>query len=178
MVAVGYRPILWHVMRYYAHFGHRDFILCLGYKGYLIKEYFANYCLHNSDVTFDMTTNRMQVHQRKAEAWKVTLVVQNTGWLPAYVSKRALERKTVRGVVAEIALPDGATLVTGKVRDEHGQLEGRSNKHTGVSFWPDYHITDDRMKLEWVVRGKAGSTVGLLARHEKAGVVRASVLLS
>ncbi|MBK7333347.1 MAG: carboxypeptidase [Betaproteobacteria bacterium] len=112
------------------------------------------------------------------DTWKVTLVVQNTGWLPAYVSKRALERKTVRGVVAEIALPDGATLVTGKARDEHGQLEGRSNKHTGVSFWPDYHITDDRMKLEWVVRAKAGSAVELTARHDRAGVVRVSVPLS
>ena len=112
------------------------------------------------------------------DTWKVTLVVQNTGWLPAYVSKRALDRKTVRGLVAEIALPDGATLVTGKARDEHGQLEGRSNKHTGVSFWPDYHVTDDRMKLEWVVRAKSGSAVELVARHERAGVVRAKVVLS
>ena len=67
---------------------------------------------------------------------------------------------------------------TASARDELGQLEGTAYKHTGVSFWPDYHITDDRMKVEWVVRGKAGSTVGLVARHEKAGVVRASVLLS
>ena len=112
------------------------------------------------------------------DTWKVTLVVQNEGWLPSYVSKRALARKVVRGLVVEVGLPEGAKLAVGKARDEHGQLEGRSNKHTGVSFWPDYHITDDRMKLEWVVRGKAGSTVGLLARHEKAGVVRASVPLS
>ena len=105
------------------------------------------------------------------------LVVQNTGWLPSYVSKRALERKIVRGVVAEIALPAGASSCTGKRREELGQLEGKAYKHTGVSFWPDYHVTDDRMKVEWVVRGKAGERVDLVARHERAGTVRASVTL-
>ena len=109
--------------------------------------------------------------------WKVTLVIQNTGWLPTYVSKRALARKTVRGIVTEIELPAGATLATGKVRDEVGQLEGKAYKHTGVSFWPDYNVTDDRMKLEWVVRGAAGTSVGLVARHERAGTVRANVFL-
>ncbi|MBP6815351.1 MAG: glucose-1-phosphate cytidylyltransferase [Burkholderiaceae bacterium] len=74
MVEIGGKPVLWHIMKLYSHHGIDEFVICLGYKGYLIKEYFANYCLHNSDVTFDMTTNRMQVHQRKAEAWKVTLV--------------------------------------------------------------------------------------------------------
>jgi len=111
------------------------------------------------------------------DTWKVELVVQNTGWLPAYVSKRALARKTVRGLVAEIALSAGATLVSGKAREEHGQLEGRAYKHTGVSFWPDYHVTDDRMKLEWVVRAKPGAKVDLTARHERAGTVRASLVL-
>ena len=67
-------PILWHIMKYYSHFGHNDFIICCGYKGYLIKEYFANYFLHMSDVTFDMEHNEMQVHQHKAEPWRVTLV--------------------------------------------------------------------------------------------------------
>ena len=71
------------------------------------------------------------------------LVVQNTGWLPTYVSKRALDRKVVRGVIAEIALPAGATLVHGKRREVLGQLEGKAYKHTGVSFWPDYNVTDD-----------------------------------
>jgi murein tripeptide amidase MpaA len=111
-------------------------------------------------------------------AWKVTLVVQNTGWLPAYVSKRALARKVVRGLIAEIGLPDGATLASGKLREEMGQLEGKAHKHTGVSFWPDYHVTDDRMKIEWVVTAKAGDTVQLTARHERAGTVRAEVKLA
>jgi len=110
-------------------------------------------------------------------AWKITLVVQNEGWLPTYVTKRALARKVTRGLVVEVALPSGARLVAGKARDDHGQLEGRAYKHTGVSFWPDYHVTDDRLKLEWVVEGKAGDAVALSARHERAGAVRASVVL-
>lgn len=74
MVEVGGRPILWHIMKTYSHYGINDFIICLGYKGYLIKEYFANYYLHQADVTFDMRDNSMQVHQQMAEPWKVTLV--------------------------------------------------------------------------------------------------------
>ena len=108
---------------------------------------------------------------------KVTLVVQNTGWLPSYVSKRALERKVVRGVIAEIALPEGAKLVQGKARIDAGQVEGKAYKHTGVSFWPDYLVTDDRVKVEWVITGKPGDTINLVARHERAGTVRAAVTL-
>ncbi len=74
MIEVGGRPILWHIMKMYSAHGVNDFIICCGYKGYVIKEYFANYFLHMSDVTFDMTTNHMEVHQQKAEPWKVTLV--------------------------------------------------------------------------------------------------------
>jgi hypothetical protein len=109
--------------------------------------------------------------------WRVRLVVQNTGWLPSYVSKRALERKVVRDVVAEIAVPAGAKLVHGKRRQLLGQLEGKAYKHTGVSFWPDYNITDSRVKVEWVVRAKKGERIDVVARHEKAGVVRASIVL-
>ncbi len=109
--------------------------------------------------------------------WRIRLVVQNTGWLPSYVSKRALERKVVRGVVAEICLPAGAALATGKRREDIGQLEGKAYKHTGISFWPDYHVTDDRAKIEWIVRGKTGDVVEVVARHERAGTVRASVPL-
>jgi glucose-1-phosphate cytidylyltransferase len=74
MVEVGGRPILWHVMKIYSAHGVNDFIICCGYKGYVIKEYFANYFLHMSDVTFDMEHNRMEVHLRNAEPWRVTLV--------------------------------------------------------------------------------------------------------
>ncbi len=74
MVEIGGKPILWHIMKIYSHYGVNDFIICLGYKGYMIKEYFANYFLHTSDVTFDMANNKMEVHQKYAEPWKVTLV--------------------------------------------------------------------------------------------------------
>jgi glucose-1-phosphate cytidylyltransferase len=74
MIEIGGRPILWHIMKLYSAHGINEFVICCGYKGYLIKEYFANYFLHMSDVTFDVANNSMQVHQRKAEPWRVTLV--------------------------------------------------------------------------------------------------------
>ena len=74
MVAIGGKPILWHIMKIYAAHGITECVVCLGYKGYSIKEYFANYFLHHSDVTFDLSTNSMSVHQNSAEPWKVTLV--------------------------------------------------------------------------------------------------------
>jgi glucose-1-phosphate cytidylyltransferase len=74
MIEIGGRPILWHIMKLYSHYGINEFIICLGYKGYVIKEYFANYFLHMSNVTFDMTCNRMEVHEHYAEPWRVTLI--------------------------------------------------------------------------------------------------------
>jgi glucose-1-phosphate cytidylyltransferase len=74
MVEVGGKPMLWHIMKIYSSHGIHDFVICCGYRGYIIKEYFANYFLHMSDVTFDMVNNSMEVHQRKAEPWRVTLV--------------------------------------------------------------------------------------------------------
>ena len=74
MVEVGGRPILWHIMKIYSAHGINDFIICCGYRGYIIKEYFANYFLHQSDVTFNMKNNTMQVHQKRVEPWKITLV--------------------------------------------------------------------------------------------------------
>lgn len=74
MIEIGSKPILWHIMKLYSAHGVDDFVICCGYKGYLIKEYFANYFLHMSDVTFDMTNNRMEVHHQMAEPWSVTLV--------------------------------------------------------------------------------------------------------
>ncbi len=78
MIEIGGMPILWHIMKIYSHYGINEFIICCGYKGYLIKEYFANYFLHMSDITFDLSTNSMRVHQLKAEPWKVTLVDTGT----------------------------------------------------------------------------------------------------
>lgn len=74
MVEIGGKPILWHIMKIYSHYGYNDFVICLGYKGYVIKEYFANYFLHQSDVTIDIAENKLEVHNSQAEPWKITLV--------------------------------------------------------------------------------------------------------
>ncbi|MCK1291979.1 MULTISPECIES: glucose-1-phosphate cytidylyltransferase [unclassified Bradyrhizobium] len=74
MIEIGGKPILWHIMKMYSHYGIDDFVICLGYKGYVIKEYFSNYFLHMSDVTFSMRENSMEIHQKFAEPWRVTLV--------------------------------------------------------------------------------------------------------
>lgn len=74
MIEIGGKPILWHILKMYSNHGINDFVICCGYKGYLIKEYFANYFLHMSDVTFDMRSNRMEVHHKRAEPWNVTVV--------------------------------------------------------------------------------------------------------
>jgi murein tripeptide amidase MpaA len=107
-------------------------------------------------------------------AYRVRLVVHNTGWLPTYVTKKALEKKVVRGVVCEIELPEGATLETGKSREELGQLEGRAYKPSAPD--PD-DATDDRTKVTWVVRSPEEGTVRVTARHERAGVVVAELKL-
>jgi len=111
---------------------------------------------------------------------RVTLVAQNTGWLPSYVSKKALEKKATRGVIGEIELPQGATLVTGKLREEGPQLEGRAYAASVLTPWATFGPlggTADRMKLVWTVRAPHGGAVKLTARHDRAGVVRAAVEL-
>lgn len=74
LVEIGSKPILWHIMKMYSHYGHNDFIICCGYKGYMIKEFFASYYLHYSDVTFDVQNNKMEIHRNNIEPWKVTLI--------------------------------------------------------------------------------------------------------
>lgn len=91
MVEIGGRPLLWHIMKLYAHHGIEDFIVCCGYKGYMIKEYFANYFLHMSDVTLDLRENSMEVHQKYAESWRVTLVDTGDGTMTGGRLKRVKE---------------------------------------------------------------------------------------
>ncbi|NLF12192.1 MAG: carboxypeptidase [Anaerolineaceae bacterium] len=111
------------------------------------------------------------------DTYRVRLVVQNDGWLPSYVTKRAMEKKLVRAVVCEIELPEGATLETGEPRVELGQLEGYAYKPpVPVSFSP-WDPTEDRAKVEWVVRAPQGSQVSLTARHDRAGTVTTQVTL-
>ena len=128
---------------------------------------------------------RLELLEARADAlgdgtWRVSLVVHNTGWLPSYVTKKALEHKRTRGVVCEIGLPDGARLETGQRREERGELEGRAYKPVAPSSWAGWggDVTDDRLEVEWVVRGTRGATVRLTARHERAGTVQADVVLA
>jgi hypothetical protein len=110
------------------------------------------------------------------ETYRVRLVVENTGWLPSYVTKKALEKKVTRGVICEIELPKGATLQSKKARKESAQLEGRAYKTVMVDEFDE--STSDRVKVEWIVHAPKGGTVKLTARHERAGVVRAKLKLS
>ncbi|PKR54575.1 glucose-1-phosphate cytidylyltransferase [Thalassospira marina] len=91
MIEIGGKPILWHIMKIYSAHGVNDFVICCGYKGYVIKEYFANYFLHMSDVTFDMQDNKMEVHQQKAEPWRVTLIDTGENTLTGGRLKRVSE---------------------------------------------------------------------------------------
>ncbi len=88
MVEIGGKPILWHIMKIYSRYGLNDFIICAGYRGYLIKEYFANYFMHTSDVTFDMQQNTMEVHAKRAEPWRVTVVDTGDGTMTGGRIKR------------------------------------------------------------------------------------------
>ena len=110
-----------------------------------------------------------------ADSFRVRLVVQNEGWLSTYVTKKALERKVTRGVIAEIQLPKGAKLISGKEREELGELEGRSHKNAVIDETTEG--TDDRVKVEWVVKGRKGSKVKLTAKHDRGGVVKVDVVL-
>lgn len=112
-----------------------------------------------------------------ADSYHVRLVVHNTGWLPTYVTKKAVEKKVSRGLVCEIELPEGATLKTGKPREELGQLEGRAYTASSASIWGGAGITSDRAKCEWVVHAPGGGKAKLLAKHARAGVVRVEVEL-
>lgn len=88
MVEIGGKPILWHIMNIYAHYGFNEFIICLGYKGYMVKEYFANYFLHQSDVTIDLKNNKLEIHNTATENWKITLVDTGTDTLTGGRIKR------------------------------------------------------------------------------------------
>jgi murein tripeptide amidase MpaA len=120
---------------------------------------------------------RTEVQALGPDTWRVRLAVANSGYLPSYVTKRALERKTVRGVVFELQLPEQARLLNGSPRSEGAQLEGHAPKGSLQAFLPDRQITGDRAVAEWVVQAPPGTLVGLSARADRAGAVRAEVRL-
>jgi hypothetical protein len=115
---------------------------------------------------------QVEVKPLGEDAYRVRLVVHNTGWLPTYVTKKALERNVVRDVVCEIELPEGAVLEAGKMREELGQLEGRAYKPSAHFAYYPSDVAEDRAKMEWVVRAPEGGAVAVTARHERAGTVR------
>jgi murein tripeptide amidase MpaA len=124
-----------------------------------------------------LVSPKLERHSAQVEAlgegtYRVQLVVHNTGWLPTNITKHALNKKLVRAVVAEIDLPEGASLKSGKPRSEHGQLEGRAYKPSSPLGWNAADPTTDRLKLEWVVQAPAGGELTITVRHERAGVVR------
>ena len=130
MAEIGEKPILWHIMKCYSHFGFNDFVICLGYKGYMIKEYFSNYFLHNCDVTFDMRTNSMQVHENVAEPWHVTLV--DTGAATQTGGRVRRIRPYVEGERFMLTYGDGlADVDIGALASFHG-AHGREATLTAV----------------------------------------------
>jgi glucose-1-phosphate cytidylyltransferase len=109
MVEIGGKPILWHIMKIYSHYGINEFVICCGYKGYIIKEYFSNYFLYNSDVTFDMKNNSMKVHHMNSEPWKVTLV--DTGELTMTGGRLKRVREYVEDATFCMTYGDGVSTV-------------------------------------------------------------------
>jgi murein tripeptide amidase MpaA len=120
---------------------------------------------------------KLEVTRLGEDTWRIRLAVHNTGYLPSYVSKRALERKVVRGVVYEIELPPEARLVAGKPRVEGGQLEGRASKVSLQAFLPATDLTADRGQCEWTVRAPVGTGLAVSARHDRAGRVSERITL-
>jgi murein tripeptide amidase MpaA len=138
---------------------------------------FPQWLLWQALVSPKLELREVSVDHVAADTWRVRLVVQNSGWLPTYVTKMAIKHKLLRGVLAEIALPAGAMLVDGKPREELGELDGWAYLHTGISFWPNKRPTADRAHVDWIVRAPAGTEVQLTAWHERAGRVRTSATL-
>ncbi len=137
---------------------------------------FPEWLVWNALITPRLSVREASLTPIDAETWRVRLVVENTGWLPTYITKKALEKKTTRGVICEIKLPRGASLQTGKLREELTELEGRAYKAVIANEFDE--STSDRLKVEWVIHAPKGGTVKLTARHDRAGVVRAKLKLS
>ncbi|MBC8098109.1 MAG: carboxypeptidase, partial [Armatimonadetes bacterium] len=138
---------------------------------------FAQWLVWQALISPRLELHSTQVTPLGDRHYQVRLVVQNTGWLPTYVTKKAQDKRVVRDVVCEITLPAGATLKSGKAREERGQLEGRAYTPTALTVWSISDESSDRLKCEWVVHAPDGGSVQLTARHARAGVVRVDVSL-
>jgi len=156
MVEIGGRPILWHIMKIYSHYGYNDFIICLGYKGYIIKEYFMNYFMHMSDITVDLSNGGIKVHNSKAENWKVTLVDTGLDTMTGGRIKRIKEH--LDGERFMLTYGDGVgdvninSLV--KFHESHGKLATMTAVQPSGRFGA-LRINDDK-KVESFVEKPAG----------------------
>ncbi len=156
MVEIGGKPILWHIMKIYSHYGYNDFIICLGYKGYVIKEYFMNYFMHMSDITVDLSNGGIKVHNSKAENWKVTLVDTGLDTMTGGRIKRIKDH--LDGERFMLTYGDGVgdvninSLV--KVHESHGKLATMTAVQPSGRFGT-LRISDDK-KVESFVEKPAG----------------------
>jgi len=132
MIEIGGKPIIWHIMKLYSHYGFNDFIICLGYKGYVIKEYFANYFLHSADIELDLSTNQMNVLGSKAEPWKVTLIDTGLNTMTGGRIKRIKEY--VKGETFLLTYGDGVGDVDIKKLIDFHKKNGRAATITAVQI--------------------------------------------
>ncbi len=132
MVEIGGKPILWHIMKIYEHYGFNEFIICLGYKGYIIKEYFANYFLHNSDITIDLAENKIEVHASKSESFKITLV--DTGANTKTAGRLKAVQKYLNGEDFMLTYGDGVCDVNLNELVEYHQSHGKIATVTAVQL--------------------------------------------
>ena len=137
---------------------------------------FPDWLVWNALISPRLAIREASVTAIGSETYRVRMVIENTGWLPTYITKKALEKKVTRSVICEIELPKGATLQAGKPRDEFAQLEGRAYKLAMLDEFDE--STSDRLKVEWVIHAPQGGSVKLTARHDRAGVVRTKLKLN
>lgn len=140
MIEIGEQPILWHIMKLYSHYGYHDFIICLGYKAYVIKEYFADYFLHTSDITFDLAKNQMTVHNSSSEPWRVTLVDTGLNTMTGGRIKRI--QKYVGDETFMLTYGDGVSNVDiGKLVEYH-RSHGRTATLTAVNVGQQFGVLE------------------------------------
>ena len=176
MIEIGGRPILWHIMKIYSFYGINDFIICCGYKGYLIKEYFANYFLHMSDVTFDIQDNKIDIHQNKSEPWKVSLI--DTGEsTPTYLDNSVSENlfsREIQQTLKNIALERGIYIELPEFDLEDNNLLSQTNvlfspsNYIQEKFYNDAFLTIELVRIginQWSVNGDL-QTVTLLQEKQ------------
>ena len=140
MIEIGEKPILWHIMKYYSQFGFHEFVICLGYKQYVVKEFFADYFLHTSDVTFDLANNKMEVHNNYSEPWKVTLVDTGLNTMTGGRVKRI--RPYVEGETFMLTYGDGVAEVDLNALAEFHKNHGKIATLTSVNMGQRFGVLD------------------------------------